>query len=108
MEPLTFDELKRANKDRLPLFRAAFNMNADDWTLGDWGCALAGEVGELCNLIKKRRRGQGIPTRLLAQELADVIIYADLLAEQLAIDLGDAVRETFNAKSDELDLPVKL
>jgi len=83
-------------------------MEPDSWTLGDWGCALAGEVGELCNLIKKRRRGQDIPIAKLAQELADVIIYADLLATELAIDLGQAVKVTFNAKSDELSLPVKL
>ena len=105
--PVTFPGLRTANQQRLPLFQAHFGMMMDDWTLGDWGCALAGEVGELCNLIKKVRRNQNIRVSHLAQELADVVIYADLLAAKLGIDLGEAVRLTFNNKSDELNLPVK-
>lgn len=38
--------------------------------------------------------------RAFADELADVIIYADLIAARLGIDLGDAVRRKFNEVSE--------
>ncbi|NJO65998.1 MAG: hypothetical protein HC836_50410, partial [Richelia sp. RM2_1_2] len=53
------------------------------WGEVDWACALAGETGELCNFIKKRRRGENIPVEELAKELADIVCYADLLADHL-------------------------
>ena len=72
------------------------------WSPTDWACAFAGEVGEACNLIKKRRRGEDIPTQDIAYEIADAIIYADLLAARLGISLEDAVREKFNIVSDRV------
>ena len=45
-----FSTINRARCD------AAFHP-LDAWTPTDWATALAGEVGELCNLIKKFRRG---------------------------------------------------
>ena len=41
-------------------------------------------------------------------EVADVIIYADLLMQQLGMDLGSTVKFVFNRKSDDLAIPVKL
>lgn len=61
---------------------------------------MAGECGEACNLIKKLRRGEDVPTEDIAFELADLVIYADLLAERLGIDLGAAVRAKFNFVSE--------
>lgn len=56
-------------------------------------CALAGEVGEACNNIKKNYRGS-IPraflTDLLRSELADVLIYLVMLAEAAGVDLTEA------------------
>ena len=44
-----------------------------------WATALAGEVGEFCNLVKKLEeggtRGRGITQDDLLEELADVYIY---------------------------------
>ena len=54
--------------------------------------ALAGEVGELCNLIKKQWRGD-MSTHSrpfldgLNEELADVRIYLELLAQMYGVDL---------------------
>lgn len=102
--PLTFDKLhitnvERCVKDIRPLH---------SWTPLEWGGALAGEVGELCNLLKKLRRGEKIKTKDMAHELADVITYADLLASRLDIDLGEAVREKFNIVSKRWGSKFKL
>lgn len=66
-----------------------------------WGNAMAGECGEACNEVKKIDRDGWTPERQqkLAKELADVVIYADLLAARFGIDLGAAVAEKFNEVS---------
>lgn len=71
------------------------------------GNELAGEVGEACNVIKKLDREQmGIKgsrdtVEHLAQELADVVICADLIASAAGINLEDAIRDKFNATSEK-------
>lgn len=54
--------------------------------------ALAGEVGELANLVKKLWRGDGIPfaPALIQDELADIRIYLELLALSFDVDLDEA------------------
>lgn len=56
--------------------------------------ALCSEAGELANEIKKEWRGDAKPNMrsLVANELADVIVYAYLLETALALDI-DAVIE---------------
>jgi len=88
----------------------------EDWTLSDWSNALAGEAGEACNIIKKVRRGDFISTThlnveargLLADELADVFIYLNLLAARAGIDLGAAIVKKFNEVSDKKGSEVRL
>lgn len=56
---------------------------------------LAGEVGELVNLIKKINRGSASFAELeteISHEMADCLIYLCDMAEQLGIDLSTAVR----------------
>ena len=61
-----------------------------------WGCAIAGEVGEACNLIKKLERdGKDINSEL-AYELADIFIYTELIARYFGIDLEEAVKCKIN------------
>lgn len=73
---LTFEELRKANKNRSD--EVYFPING--WSLIEWSNALAGEVGELCNLTKKHMRDTVENKTLICDELADVVIYADLLA----------------------------
>jgi NTP pyrophosphatase (non-canonical NTP hydrolase) len=94
--PLTFAELRDANRDRCG---GSFHP-LESWSLSDWATALAGEVGEACNLIKKGRRGEPIERAALADELADAVIYLDLLAARLGLDLARAVAHKFNVVSD--------
>jgi len=57
-----------------------------------WGCAIAGEVGELCNKLKKMERdGKAYPKTEIAEELADIFIYTELIARRFGIDLETAI-----------------
>lgn len=71
----------------------------ESWSPTDWACALAGEVGELCNLLKKRHRGEDIAQEDIADEMGDVLAYLDLLATRCGINLSLATVRKFNAVS---------
>lgn len=101
---LTFEELRQKNLER---DRESFK-HIDTWSLPDFGNALAGEVGEACNLIKKQHRGDSIPRSEIAKELADVVIYADLIAAKLGISLGVCIEQKFNEVSERIGSEVRL
>lgn len=118
---LTFRALRRANLHRLPQFKDATGRPCHarvegkpwgfDWALSQWSNAVSGEVGEACNVIKKIERGDFTLDQArekLAGELADVAIYLDLLAHRAGIDLGDAITEKFNAKSEQVGATTRL
>jgi len=95
-----------------------FNHNLNDWSLSDWFTAMLGEFGEAANVAKKLNRFRdGIRgnketkeqlQEQLEDELADVFIYLDLLAQRSGFDLSDAVVRVFNRKSDSLGCQIKL
>lgn len=78
------------------------------------GVALAGEVGEACNIIKKLARermglvGSRATVAELAEELADALIYLDIIAMQEGIDLDDAIEKKFNKTSEARELATRL
>src|SRR5690242_5081133 len=90
-------QLKAANKDRCNVF----GHEIADWTAPEWGNALAGETGELCNLVKKLHRGDEISIEDIGREAADVVCYLDLLCQKLGIDLQTAVVNKFNEVSEK-------
>lgn len=92
---LTFSELRYENRRRC----AESFKHSTPWTVTDWSTAVAGEVGEACNLIKKTRRDETVPLEAIASEIADAVIYLDLLADHLGIDLGTAVEQKFDEVS---------
>jgi NTP pyrophosphatase (non-canonical NTP hydrolase) len=76
-------------------------------------------VGELCNVVKKIRRhatgavNKGDPSlsdllKMAGDELADVVIYADLLAHHFGIDLGAAIKSKFNRTSEKFGFPERI
>jgi NTP pyrophosphatase (non-canonical NTP hydrolase) len=79
-----------------------------------FGNALAGEVGEACNVIKKLARqrlglkGSTATTTMLADELADAVIYIDLIALREGINLDKAVALKFNATSEKLGFRTRM
>ena len=80
----------------------SFGEVCEDWTTGDWGNALAGEVGELCNKIKKSRRGEFIDPAEYMEELGDIGAYLALVASELGIDLQEALAAEFNRVSKRI------
>lgn len=60
---INFDDLRRANLTRLPLFKDRLgnkchqSFDGSDWRPSDWMTAIVGEVGELAGELKKARRG---------------------------------------------------
>ena len=91
----------------------------NDWSLSDWAVALSGEVGEVCNVVKKMNRlrdglaQKGVLTQAqymeeLRFELADVFLYLLLLSARSGIDLEAAVVEKFNKVSEEYGFPERL
>jgi NTP pyrophosphatase (non-canonical NTP hydrolase) len=114
MNDLTFKQLTSANLAR---DRDIFH-EMENWSLADWATALAGEVGEACNKIKKLKYGRHALLRKVAQadithleiakELADAVIYADILCQLLGYGLGEVIRLKFNHVSDEVGSLVKL
>lgn len=103
-----------------PTLRTANEARQLEWdednqiTLAYRGNEFAGEAGEVCNVIKKLERermgirGSRDTVEHLAEELADTVICADLIAMQAGIDLDAAVAYKFNATSEKVGLPQRL
>lgn len=114
---LTFAELRAANLARC---RHWHQGGIEDWSFADWLLATVGELGEAANVAKKLKRIQdGIPGNkpgedeatlraALGKEIADVMIYLDLLAAREGIDLAAAVIAKFNATSERVGFPDRL
>jgi NTP pyrophosphatase (non-canonical NTP hydrolase) len=89
-----------------------FSHQLSDWSLSDWGVALAGECGEMCNVIKKLNRYRdGIAGNKkskeqlmedLKQEIGDIAVYLDLLAQAIGCDLEVLREEVLQKKSAEI------
>jgi len=95
---LTFRVLRDGNRERA----ARDFQTCKDWKAADWLMATTGELGELANLLKKVSRGDFVldtVRKKLGKEISDIIIYLDLLAQHLDIDLGPAVMDKFNEVS---------
>jgi len=116
---LTFSKIREMNVARCNQWQGI-----STWTVMEWGCAMAGEAGEACNVAKKIRRiEQDIAKRAeeimgkismdrqqskLAEECADTFIYLDLLCASQGIDLEAAIQRKFNRVSIEYGFPQRL
>lgn len=104
-----FSELRAANKlrnqewDPYGMITALFRATE-----------MAGEAGEVCNVIKKLERermglrGSMVSIGQLIEELADVVICTDLIAMHYGIDLYAAVVDKFNKTSTENGLEIRI
>lgn len=115
--PLSFPDLSHVNRDRCEA-SSGFNHPLSAWSLSDWMTAACGELGEAANVVKKLNRVRdGIPGNsetpeqlrsALADEIADTVIYLDLLAQSEGIDLGQAIVRKFNRTSTKIGAPHRL
>lgn len=114
---LSFNDLRKANLERLPQFRNAmgdrvfYAEGIDHWSLAEWMNALSGEVGEAANIVKKIHRGDfslDDVLGLLADELGDIQTYLDLVAIKARVDLGGVTINKFNRVSQRADSTVFL
>lgn len=106
--PFNFNTLREANINRQKEWDVDSQITPSYRAL-----EMAGEVGEACNVVKKLERerlgikGSRANLDQLAEELADVIITADLVAEMYGIDLDEAVSKKFNATSEKIGLKTR-
>jgi hypothetical protein len=113
---LTFSGFAQVNRMRCESPQG-FNHALDSWSLSDWITATVGALVET-NIAKKLDRVRdGIPGNTQAEEelraalrdeIADVFIYLDLLAQSQGICLEDAVRDKFNRTSRKLGCPIEV
>ena len=96
---LSFSQLRETSLTRC---LADYKHGLSEWSALEWAGAMCGEAGETANLAKKLRRGEYVPLEDIADEIADTVIYADLLAASLGITLGDAVVAKFNKTSRKI------
>lgn len=86
------DTIEKFNNKYFPNW---FNINPIYYTN-----ALAGEVGELCNLTKKLigggTKGNKINNSELIEEMADILIYLILTMGNLGFTPMDLINETYN------------
>jgi len=86
----------------------------------EWCAAMCGEAGEAANVAKKIKRlddeilstnnpvNRETAVKMLAKELADTLIYLDLVAAREDIDLAKAVIDAFNQVSIREHMPQRL
>lgn len=110
---LTFAEFRKANLARCLKWHPE---GIESWSESDWLTAVTGELGELASLVKMRcRERDGLPgnkfsptQKQIADELADVFTYLDLLAARFGVDLGAAAVEKFNEVSVRVGFPDRI
>lgn len=95
---LTFDEFQKRNWKRCGEAKGF----TQDWPMELWALAIAGEAGELCNILKKVCRKdftleQAKPEIL--KELADVIAYCNLAMSKMGASTEEEVLKKFDEVS---------
>lgn len=118
MPDLSFEELSSVSFDRAKRWHGG---DIHEWSVNDWLTAFGGEAGEALNAGKKHRRilsglqqHGNVPADLEAaeekimEELAESVIYADLVARRLGRSLADAIVKKFNAISEREEFPERL
>ena len=119
---LTLKQLSETNLKRAQRWHKSENL--DDWSIGDWAVAAAGEMGEICNVVKKLKRlehdfaSKNEPDRQIdtkeqaikeiGAEIADTVLYLNLLAIRCGLDLEKEIVNKFNIVSDKYGFEEKL
>lgn len=131
MNDFTIRQMSETNRSRCARWHNDYPAaGRGEWTVAHWSNAVCGEAGELANVAKKleRLRFMGAVSardaaklgtndvalaakRLydqLADEVADVVLYADLVLGDYDLDLGAAIARKFNLVSEAEGFPERL
>jgi NTP pyrophosphatase (non-canonical NTP hydrolase) len=107
------------NKQRSMKF---MNGPLEQWTESDWAVAGAGEMGEVCDGIKKlNRMRMGVHSnnvrsqvseadmkKHILKEIGDTVTYLDLLAQRMGSDVESCLRAAFNSVSQREGLEERI
>ena len=112
-DSLTFAAFRQINLKRCNRWHP---NGINSWSYSDWLTAVTGELGELASLIKMKNRERDdlvgnkfSPTdKHISNEIADILIYLDLLAASFNINLENAVKSKFNDTSSRVGFPERL
>lgn len=102
---MNFKDLREANQTRQKEWVGSENASLEFRVI-----EVAGEFGEVAEAAKKYLRsvhgikGSTATVEDIADEMADAIIALDLLANQLNVNLGEAVKTKFNKTSMKYNL----
>ena len=109
------DILARLRKANIERDKEVFANELNTFPVEYWVMALAGEVGELANKVKKKMRLKGnhsytsnISEDEISEEVADIQIYLDIVAIKLHIDLKEALIKKFNSSSKKFKSTITL
>jgi len=102
---LTYAVFQKINAERC---NTSFKHKLFDWPPEIWALAIAGEAGELCNLVKKIVRGDFTldeKRQAILEEVADVMTYCDLLMSRLDANTCVELERKFNIVSKRVGYP---
>jgi NTP pyrophosphatase (non-canonical NTP hydrolase) len=94
---MTFKEFQKMNRAREGVIH--YLIGGEAWTPADWCLAIAGEVGELANILKKIKRHDCPLDSVrdkIKKEVADIITYADHLMTCVEGDTEEELQKKFD------------
>lgn len=105
---LTFAAFAAASRERC---QATFGRTISRDSVMAMVLGLAEEAGEVAGAVRGYlgiSARKAITVRQVGDEIADVVCYADLLAQCLGLTLSDCLVRKFNAVSDRAGSPIRL
>lgn len=103
-QPLTFRNFQRANTARDEFIREG----KKPWPPHDFALAAAGPVGYIAHLLTSERRGNDVAEGEIFDEIADAVIYLDLLCSSMGGSLDQVLARKFNVNSHEFGSDITL
>jgi len=97
----SFGELREVNRAHFEAKHAAIQQ----WPVENLTCALADRVIEVVETLAGHKRHSEPAAAAIGGKLADAVIYLDLVAQRLGLDLGAEVLRKFDRASPCYDLP---
>lgn len=106
---MTFREFADMNRLRCEA-PDGFDRRLDTTTMAHWALGVCEEAGEVAGVVyaMDHRPQKGKTTLDLADEIADVVSYCDLLAQRIGCSLEEILRSKWNRVSERIGSPLRL